>query len=343
MAAAPSPGSNSLTLMLRRVGEAGGAPHGYLIADQLVCSDFSLPAVPTRLAGARVEWGPASTLTPREAFPTLAFAGPATLGDDLIEIECRSGEAGDRLWVAGGCEAQVNADGSSVLVALPSPPPSTDHLTSLLCGPVMALALARHGVFCLHASAVQSRCGTLLFVGQSGAGKSTLARRLAAQPGVVRVIDDITAIDAGGFHPQILPHFPQLKLAATAQWPVEAASRLPLGAICVLDHTQPAAATRRLGGGAAVARLLHHVVALTLLAPGPRQRALEACTALVRRVPVLELAYPHTPGSLEASVTSLAKYGLLPATAPDELPAHHMRRCLAQHYTGGSHVSHPGA
>jgi hypothetical protein len=91
-----------------------------------------------------------------------------------------------------------------------------DHAAPLwLFGPALILALAKRGVYCLHASAIEYRGTAIIVLGRSGAGKSTFGRAARALSGVRRLCDDITPIgfDATG-QLCVWPQFPQLKLAA---------------------------------------------------------------------------------------------------------------------------------
>ena len=108
-------------------------------------------------------------------------------------------------------------------------------------GPLLILALARLGVYCLHASAVLTArsastsavltarpastsavlsdgdAAATVFVGHSGAGKSSLARAVSKRAGAQRLCDDITPIALRAGRLYVLPRFPQLKLSAVDQ------------------------------------------------------------------------------------------------------------------------------
>ena len=86
-----------------------------------------------------------------------------------------------------------------------------------LFGPVLILALARLGVYCLHASAFRDGDTATVFVGHSGAGKSSLARAVFNRAGAQRLCDDITPIELRAGKLYVLPQFPQLKLSIADQ------------------------------------------------------------------------------------------------------------------------------
>ncbi len=105
-----------------------------------------------------------------------------------------------------------------------------------LFGPVLILALARLGVYCLHASAFQKDGVATVFVGQSGAGKSSLARAVLNRAGAQRLCDDITPIAMRAGKLYVLPHFPQLKLTVPDQNLPQA---VPLKRLVLLNAAKP--------------------------------------------------------------------------------------------------------
>ncbi len=80
---------------------------------------------------------------------------------------------------------------------------------------VMSALLLQRGLLPMHASAIHTSRGSLLFVGRSGAGKSTLAAELVRR-GYLMQADDITPIHMAGAQPVVVPGFPQLKLSLEA-------------------------------------------------------------------------------------------------------------------------------
>lgn len=112
----------------------------------------------------------------------------------------------------GLADISVTSDGARILCRpLPGLPPST--LRHLALDVVAPLALTLAGLAVVHAGAVASPEGAVVFVGPTGSGKSTLTAALAASGWPV-VADDALAIEAGPAAPVCLPGYPGLRL-----WP----------------------------------------------------------------------------------------------------------------------------
>ena len=132
-----------------------------------------------------------------------------------------------------------------------------------LFGPALILALARRGVYCLHASAFSDGDAASVIVGHSGAGKSTLARAIGARQGEVRLCDDITPIALRAGKLYVLPRFPQLKLSSVDQNLPEA---VPLKRLIVLNAAQAGVVSehQKLSQRALFDALTRHTVATRL-------------------------------------------------------------------------------
>lgn len=97
------------------------------------------------------------------------------------------------------------------------PAPGGDSsVSTFLLGSAMAACLKQRGVFTLHASAIATDEGAVLFAGASGSGKSTLLAALLDR-GHEMLCDDVTGIVLnGGGGPAALPAYPRLRLWADA-------------------------------------------------------------------------------------------------------------------------------
>ena len=171
----------------------------------------------------------------------------------------------------------------------PEPGAGDAVLEEALLGPVLALALARRGVFVLHASAVLLEDRVIGFLGESGAGKSTLARLLAAE-GLARVADDLLAIDAT---PAALPHFPQLKLDAEEMAAISALEPCyPLRGLYLLTWGAEVEVGKLYGGTPAIT-LLQHTVAAKLFPTELMAAHFGFAAQMAARVPVRRLRLPQ--------------------------------------------------
>ena len=85
-----------------------------------------------------------------------------------------------------------------------------------LAGSVLAALLQQRGVVTLHASAIETPAGAVLFLGRSGDGKSSLLAAMV-QRGHAMLADDVTGVilDSGG-RPTALSAFPCARLWADA-------------------------------------------------------------------------------------------------------------------------------
>ena len=100
----------------------------------------------------------------------------------LLNIDCVA-----RYLVSDGCEILIE----------PFPDADFDTIKLFLVGPVFGALLHQRGVLLLHASAIVSRSGAVVFAGLSGAGKSTLACAFHRK-GYPVLTDDLCAISTGG-------------------------------------------------------------------------------------------------------------------------------------------------
>jgi hypothetical protein len=232
-------------------------------------------------------------------------------------VECRSAAAGYRLTVAGVGTLDIAADGSAIAWRLGLELPTDDAArlpwpaVETALGPALALALAAHGVFCLHAGAVERQGRVVALVGESGRGKSTLAAFLGHGRGWRRLADDVlpvtSALDSGTVG---LPHFPQLKLAPGTQVTADVPHRLPLGAVYVLERPAGAStSTEDLGPAnaslsppldtrAAMLALVRHTVAARLFDRTLSTAHMRFCAEAAASVPVRRVAYPLLPEAL---------------------------------------------
>lgn len=111
-----------------------------------------------------------------------------------------------RFWITTG----------SRIVIDPAPGAHASDIEAYLLGSAFAALLQQRRLLTLHASAIDTPQGAVLFMGKSGAGKSTLLAALLAR-GYSMITDDISALDfARPDAPMVHPAFPMLRLSRSA-------------------------------------------------------------------------------------------------------------------------------
>ncbi|NCJ08053.1 hypothetical protein GS597_16365 [Synechococcales cyanobacterium C] len=102
-------------------------------------------------------------------------------------------------------------NGNEIVIA-PHPEATADEVRLFLLGSCLGALLHQRGILVMHASAIQTDRGAVLFVGASGNGKSTLLGSLL-QRGYPMMADDVTGIVLNEYgKPLVLPAYPQVKL-----------------------------------------------------------------------------------------------------------------------------------
>lgn len=147
-----------------------------------------------------------------------------------MEVQVALAESGDTSWIELFDYGAYQCADDGITIARSAR--SGDYATEALLGPIMLHALARRGVFVLHASAAISPGGELhAFSAGSGTGKSTVAR-LSEQFGWRRVADDLLPLSLGENGLLMAhPHLPQPKLSSLEQYPAAASPAIPVAAL----------------------------------------------------------------------------------------------------------------
>ena len=136
-------------------------------------------------------------------------AVPAALPTPVIKTRVWESAPGAFLINVDGVARYLVTEGRDILVE----PHGSDHDVGVfLTGSVFAALLQQRGVVTLHASAIETRAGAVLFLGSSGAGKSSLLSAMLKR-GYAMLADDVTGVllDPGG-RPTALPAFPTVRL-----------------------------------------------------------------------------------------------------------------------------------
>lgn len=264
----------------------------YAVAGRAIACDPPIPALDPlrcdRQPDFTIRHGPVALPQPAAR----VFEGTARVGARECRVLCLAAQSRDVLQVSGAGAFAIPHEQDCIEVD-PEPGAGEAAVTEALLGPALALALARRGVFVLHAGAVvlEGR-GLIGFLGESGAGKSTLAGLLAAE-GMALAADDLLAVAEG---PVALPHFPQLKLGPAAMAAIAGLEpHHPLLGLYELAPAEPGAEVgcETLPALAAAALVLKHTIAGRLFAKDLLAAHLDFAAGLVEGVPVGRLAVPR--------------------------------------------------
>jgi len=232
----------------------------------------------------------------RDTSWTTVYEGPGLDLGALRRVVSRLGASGQRLVEYEDGESFVVARGgrSVVRCAADAGGRAPDSARERALGAPLVLALALRGVHLLHASAIAGPSGVVALSADSGVGKSTLA---AGAPtlggGWERIADDQLPVRMEG-GPVALPHFPQLKLAASQGYPTDAPVRRPLRAVVELERVadQGLVEVERYAPAEATLALARATVAARLFDPDLLGKHLDACAAAAREIVVVRLRYP---------------------------------------------------
>ena len=294
----------------RCISTSGASPHHYAAYGLHVRSPFVLPF--TRCPG-----------PPAGAPDVTVHLGttPATLPAPVEACARWEAAPGAFLLTVDGVARYLATDGRDVLV---EPRGGGDpDVGVFLAGPVFGALLQQRGVVTLHASAVATEAGAVLFVGGSGCGKSSLAAALVAR-GYALMADNVTGVvlEEDG-HVVALPAFPGVCLWADALdslgWqardrvrpslekylvPVERFRSVP-SAVCAVTllttSGRPAGTIEPASRAAAFKWLTQHTYhGMFLRGLGRKQAHFRTATALAASVPATRVThgYPFCPGAL---------------------------------------------
>jgi hypothetical protein len=217
-------------------------------------------------------------------------------------------------------------NGDTVMIE-PAATSHEDDVRTFLFGTVWGALLHQRDFLTLHASAVVTARGAVLFAGDSGVGKSTLAAALG-QHGFALLADDKTAITFDvQRQPFALPAYPTRRLwddsATRLGHPLDGCRRLranlnkyishvenfcnepqPIRAIYTLhSHSQTEIVCEMLNGAARLSALLRMTYGAPLLdGLGLRQAHFHMASAVAKVTPVIAVQRPAAPFLLDELV-----------------------------------------
>ncbi|MEP5152710.1 hypothetical protein [Planktotalea sp.] len=139
-------------------------------------------------------------------------------------FEASSVTVGKRDWQADGEKLLLDipdiarfliAKGKEIWIES-APSADAQDIEAYLIGSAFAALLQQRELLTLHASAIETPKGAVLFLGKSGAGKSTLLSAMLTR-GYAMISDDISALQFDGSEtPKVLPAFPTRRLTKKA-------------------------------------------------------------------------------------------------------------------------------
>lgn len=307
----------------------------YLAYGLRIDSEVPLPFAPAAMPDAdapevtvRIGRTPAALTGPDAANGRAWHAKPGAL---LVSLGNRG-----RYLAIGGREIRVQPGTGS-----------RRELGQYLVGAPMGALLQQRGIVTLHAAAVATDAGAVLFAGRAGLGKSSLAGALV-QRGYAMLSDGFAGVawqpataSAGGREFMALPGLPGLRLrpdvvAELNCWPqvqgrvyADADKYLlptarfqstPVGvrAVYVLTaHDQAETAIERLAAGDGFRALCRHTYRRRFLNPlGQRLAYFRAISAMAGKVPVHRLRRPARPFRLHALAARIDDELRQPASLP---------------------------
>lgn len=227
------------------------------------------------------------------------------VGGELRQVRAWQAQGDNFLDVSGIGMLAVSSQGDWIQLVRREQDASPVQIQDALLGPGLSLALARHGIWCVHAGAALYMDQLVLFMGESGRGKSTLSGYLGSQAGSGWRIagDDILPLELSidGLYARL--HFPQPKYPPERQPSSGLPECLPVSAIYVL--AAPLEAVKEidvttLSQVAGSLALVRHTVASRLFDPALLAEHLEFCSQAAGRVTLRQLEYPRQFDQLPA-------------------------------------------
>jgi hypothetical protein len=206
---------------------------------------------------------------------------------------------------------------------------SDDDIRVFLLGSALAALLLQRGVLTMHASAIHTGHGAVIFLGRSGSGKSTLLTALVER-GYAMLADDLTGVLHDARQALVLPALPatrlwsdalsHLKRSAQTLLPVRstlAKYQLPIerfwpepvalhAAYLLTTHNQPGIRLLPLAGIERVAAWNQQTYRRMFLhGLGLRQAHFATIARLAQRIPLSRVVRPDRLAALDELVAAL--------------------------------------
>ena len=218
--------------------------------------------------------------------------GMAPFGDRLREVSYRRKKQFAALELDGELVCEIDFNHNHIHLVREGGFANMVNV-ELITGPALIIVMASLKTYCLHASAVATPQGNLVFVGESGVGKSTLAWQ--AGDAWQQTADDIIPVlyEKGRSGVRLSADFPQLKLE-NAKAPGVVASD---GTIDYIFRIRPEPSKtiefKKLSKAEGMLQFVRHTVGAKLFDTSMMKRHTKFANYVVNKVVFIELAYPR--------------------------------------------------
>ena len=239
---------------------------------------------------------------------SLHYQGKAQFVGRLRDVTCWQGDNGIQLDIEGTPICRIDFKGDRIHLLTSGD--FDDRLAlEAVTGPALIVLLAMRSIYCLHAGAVQTDVGNVLFIAESGVGKSTLS----AQTGQSwnQLSDDLFPISYKG-KLRGLSRFPLLKLPnATVAFNGAASETIEI-IFSLSDQPVKEISFERLSATDALLQIIRHTVAARLYDKSVMKKHIRFARHVVKNIPIVKLSYPRDYDQLpllRKEITSYIKRG----------------------------------
>ncbi|MFT6034154.1 MAG: hypothetical protein ACI854_002696 [Arenicella sp.] len=178
----------------------------------------------------------------------------------------------------------------------------------LITGPALVLLMALRETYCMHAGSVDTKVGRIGIIAESGAGKSTLSQHIGDD--WCQVSDDIMpfALNESAQAIDVLPDFPQLKLANNRVENADNAARSLDYLLRVNPAPSDTVSFAVLPRVEAMLQIVRHTVAAKLFDIETLHKHADFAKDVSTLVPVIEVSYPRELDQLDHLRDSIVDY-----------------------------------
>ena len=230
--------------------------------------------------------------SPEQQATKIHYQGDAPFGDRLREVTYRRKKQFAALELDGELVCEIDFNHNHIHLVRDGGFANMVNV-ELITGPALIIVMASLKTYCLHASAVATPQGNLVFVGESGVGKSTLAWQ--AGEAWQQTADDIIPViyEKGRSGVRLSANFPQLKLE-NAKAPGVVTSDANIDYIFrIRPEPSKTIEFKKLSKAEGMLQFVRHTVGAKLFDMAMMKRHTKFANYVVNKVIFIELAYPR--------------------------------------------------